>query len=209
MLNMLPNELLLLIAEINPTSFAAIRSVSKDIRNYTNEHMDKYKKKFLIKIEREDENGYRGKYFQFPNGDYHGLFQIWCETGQLLLQCTYNNGVKHGLYQEWHKNGQLETQFSYLNGKIVGIYQKWYDNGQLDEQCNFENGKRNGLHQSWLEDGRLEEQCIYINGNREGLYQKWSHDIEEHYKEGFYVDGKLDGSYRWYDNGLFMQQVHM
>jgi len=97
---MLPTELLLLIAEVDPQSFNAIRSISREVRDYTNKYMDKYKKKFAIKVEIELKSGYKEKYQQLPNG----LYQLWYDDTQLCEQVSYVNGKLEGLYQKWHDN---------------------------------------------------------------------------------------------------------
>ena len=43
---MLPTELLLHIAEVDPQAFAGIRSIDRNVRDYTNDYMDKYKGNF-------------------------------------------------------------------------------------------------------------------------------------------------------------------
>jgi len=102
--NMLPTELLLLIAEVDAQSFATIRCVDRNVRDYTNKYMDKYKEIFATEVKIELKGGYKEKYWELPNGDKNGLYQKFYPNGKLRKQCTYverkRDYIKYGMTME-------------------------------------------------------------------------------------------------------------
>ena len=135
----LPLEIRVLIAGYDPKIFQIVRTYDPDVREFTNERITEYKKRFSKKI---IEVLYQSKrYYVLPNGVEHGLWQKWHNNGQLWIQCIYKDGELDGLYQEWYYNGQLLTQCTYKNWKLDGLYQRWYSNSQLWTQCVYNDGK--------------------------------------------------------------------
>jgi antitoxin component YwqK of YwqJK toxin-antitoxin module len=53
------------------------------------------------------------------NGEWHGPYVSYYESGQPRIKITIVNGKNHGPYVEYLKNGQLLKQFQYKNGKRI------------------------------------------------------------------------------------------
>jgi len=214
----LPVEIWLLIAEVNPTSFMAIRSVSREIRDYTNIHMDKYKDKFARKAEKEI-GSYIEEYWELPNGDKHGLSLCWYskDRTQFHEECTYKVGKLEGLYRVWYENAdnipegqpqQLAIQCIYQNGEKEGLYQKWHRSNNLQVECTYKNGKKEGLYQSWYagELNQRESLCTYKDGKMHGLFRGW-HSTGQLACDCTWENGQKSGLYREWDlNGNICKQ---
>lgn len=190
------------IANLNSSAFAAVTSINRDIRNYTNEHIQKYKKKFSIEI-KEDSGGIKGKYFQLPNGDKHGLYQSWYEGGSPYANMTYIDGKLEGHVQSWYENRQLREEGFFHEGKLEGLFQIWCEDGELCEEITFNNGFMHGVYQRWYGNDKLNIRCNYDNDKLHGLYQTFhiegSSQLWEQYN---WTNGVPTGLYqRWNNNG--------
>jgi len=113
-------DIWLSIAEINPESFAAIRSINRQIRDYTNDNITKYQRKFLNEVE-VIKNGINKHYWTLPNGNKHGLYErsIVGFDGNSWIRCNYHYGKLHGMYQEGINNMIFE-EYNYIDGKKMG-----------------------------------------------------------------------------------------
>lgn len=186
--NDLPFEISLMIAEMDHNIFAIMRLLNRDIREYTNNHIDKYKSKFsrevvlitephsLLKIEE--------KYFILPNGTKHGLYNaLWKKYGRChnyitykssvtCYECTYKDGIKNGLFEKYsiedNERPKLIKRCIYENGKINGISEKYCTYKETYSITTYDNGIKNGLSEKYsIEDNegrKLIKRCIYKNG---------------------------------------------
>ena len=171
--NVLCFDVWVMIAELSPSSFIAVRSINNLFREYSNKYMEKYKKLFSIKI---SVSGLftTHEYFILPNGRKHGLYSIISPVYLQLTQYTYKNGKKNGLYHCWRINKNLQKSDSdlilrktYKNGKKHGLYHFWYvRNKILNVECSYFNGKKDGLYRVWNVDGKLQFQLSYKNGKK-------------------------------------------
>lgn len=221
---MLPTEILLIIAEISPESFLAMRSVSRIVRDYTTQNMDKYIKKFSVQIQTKTE-----RYLKLPNGRKHGLYEKWFLDGKLHKKYNYFTGLRHGTSKKWHFNGELYKKSIYTNGKKNGLYQRWHTNGQLNYECHYiagklhgrckvfyssvinnegdtqlceekyySHGKLEGLHKIWYPEGSLQVKCCYSNGKLNGLLEEW-HNNGQIFVRCFFSNGEHHGAYDCFD----------
>ena len=94
------------------------------------------KNKMVKKISYDDR-----EYYVLPNGDKHGIYKSWYESGQLFCQTSYKNGQEDGEYKLWYDNGQLTCQGPYKKGMKEGEYKSWLPSGQLFCQRTYKNGK--------------------------------------------------------------------
>ena len=72
----------------------------------------------------------------------NGLYQVWYDNGQKLMECTYINGKLEGLYQRWHNNGQKWVECTHVNDILEGLYIIWFANGQKQTEYTYVNGER-------------------------------------------------------------------
>jgi len=117
----LPLEIKVLIAEHAPQIFRIFHTYDPEVRQFINERLDKYKKRFSKEIVEYSFFGDKIKYYILPNGYRHGLFKQWRSDGLLRVECTYKDGKKEGLYRAWRANGQLFSECTYKDGVIINI----------------------------------------------------------------------------------------
>jgi hypothetical protein len=160
----LPFEILLLIAETNHNVFATLRLINKDIRDYTNTHMNKYKSIFSREIttKRNPHNllDIITKCYILPNGHKHGPFEelylfYGCSstTGiylskKIYTKCTYKDDRVHKLLEKYNTHHNYK-RIMYDNGIKSGLYEKYcygvlsekrlYKNGEVVEQLEIDN----------------------------------------------------------------------
>jgi len=106
----LPLEIKILIAEQDLQIFRIFHTYDPEVRQFINERLDKYKKRFSKEIVEYDKFGYKMKHYILPNGSKYGLYQEWYTNGELRVECAYKDGKKEGLYRQWYPNGQLSHE---------------------------------------------------------------------------------------------------
>ena len=149
----LPFDVLYEIGTKSPEAFAAVRTVDRTFYEYTQAHIEIFKRRFSVVVN-EKIGGRDIKYSELPNGDKHGLYQEWYSNGQLCMECAYVDGKRNGCYQAWHSNGQLREQCNYVDDMRDRSYQEWHNNGQLSEEMSLvDEEKELWLYQKWRPDG--------------------------------------------------------
>ncbi|MCB9641418.1 MAG: toxin-antitoxin system YwqK family antitoxin [Myxococcales bacterium] len=101
-----------------------------------------------------------GKY----RGIFHGKYQMWYESGQLMKQGEFFNGNLEGAHTVWHPNGKKWEQATYQAGHYHGPVTRWYQSGQLFQKASYVKGKKHGLFQWWDRYGNPLAREIYKNG---------------------------------------------
>ena len=218
--NILPFDVLYLLTQYDLKTFTAIRSVNRDIRDYTNEHMDVYKNRYLRVIRKE----MRDKILEYtilPNGAKHGLYQEWRKDHVLIKRCFYADGLLDGLYQTFHWcNGSVSEECFYVKGnkvgeerkltasgkflefnnyndegKLHGISRRWDNNSYtLVAEINYSNGLKDGYETHYYADGKFMSQSTWDKGIQVGPHER--HDnFYSTITLCFYVNGKIDGPY--------------
>lgn len=69
-------------------------------------------------------------YCKKSDGEFHGPYKKWYESGQLMLEQNYKNGAEHGEQKSWWPNGLLMMQGTSINGKRYRQFQYWDINGK-------------------------------------------------------------------------------
>jgi hypothetical protein len=127
----LPFEILMIIAEYDNKSFIAIRSINRDVRDYTNLYMDRYKKIFSVDVCEENPiyslfshptSGhlccafkYVDKYKRLPNGHKHGLYERY---------------IRWSIIDNFEIHETPRLRFNYQDDNIVGKYEEYFENGK-------------------------------------------------------------------------------
>ena len=158
--NLLCFDMWLEIAEMDAAAFASVRSINKDVRDYTNAHMDEYKRKFAFEVT-ENKDSLKHKYYRLPSGDFHGLYQTWYSENLIRSKTMYTDGQINGESKLWHNNGNLCEMGTVNYGAIVGLYQQWYTDGNIYIEARFSNGKKNGMFRQWYHNGSIHVECTY------------------------------------------------
>jgi antitoxin component YwqK of YwqJK toxin-antitoxin module len=171
---MLPIEVLLLIAEQSISSFVGIRSIIREIRDYTNEHMDSYKKMFTM-YTKEIINGEEVIVAKLPCG-FHGRIET------IFGSMRYYDGLRHGAQirkssahntEVIYDHGvQTSWRRTYADGKI--IRRKQYngqmittdESGDIVKKIDMVNGKKHGMY--WAKTEMLEYSHTYVNNVKMG-----------------------------------------
>lgn len=131
--NIIPFELILHIAEQNPSALHAVCSVNKHANEYVNEHILKYKSMFAKEIEYDhkytmSDGSVKGQYSVLPNGSKYGQFLefVCANRDTLLVKGYFQNGNLEGIYQQWYTSGQKDKSCNYSNGLLYGKYREWF-----------------------------------------------------------------------------------
>lgn len=66
----------------------------------------------------------------FLNGQKHGTWISYDESGNKVMEANYNNGVKDGNFSAWFSNGSIHYHIVYSDGKRV-LATEWDSQGQL------------------------------------------------------------------------------
>lgn len=117
--DIIPIELLLLIAEQNNNIFVSLRLISRSAWNYTNEYIDLYKERFSILIKEGpfpfspiDKILYR----KLPNGNKHGSYRSYYRGGNLMKKHNYKDNQKEGTCRKYDISGELRKKIKYIKG---------------------------------------------------------------------------------------------
>ena len=152
------------------------------------------------------------------NGNIHGKFLSYRESGKVQNDCEYKNGKENGTCLEYDEEGRLDKRELYDNGKKISV-EEFYDNGKPQRVSKFENANKScitqfydtgvksrewcgfqdrywywhlryeGPYKSWDENGALSMQGNYVNGEEEGVFSYFYGKILE--REMTYEKGRL------------------
>tara|TARA_B100000795_G_scaffold76340_2_gene54367 strand:- start:1639 stop:2322 length:684 start_codon:yes stop_codon:yes gene_type:complete len=102
------------------------------------------------------------------------------------------------VYQEFHENGKLKFEVPLVNGKKEGLGKTYFDDGELKIEANYKNDLLNGeLVQFYY--GRTIKKVHYKNDKLDG-YAIYYNPAKLPTKEGTYVDGKMHGKWKIYED---------
>jgi antitoxin component YwqK of YwqJK toxin-antitoxin module len=143
----------------------------------------------------------------YNNGELHGSYEEFAWSGVLTeesvvtKESNYNNGKLHGSYKEFDRSGVETKEFNYNNGKLHGSYS--IKEGFHRKEANYKNGKLHGSYQGHISVFDTKKVSFsfygigdYNNGIQDGFWKE--NELETYKMEGFYVDGKKDGEWKYY-----------
>jgi antitoxin component YwqK of YwqJK toxin-antitoxin module len=64
-----------------------------------------------------------------PQGEKHGEWSAYYESGQLWSQGTFEHGIAHGQRVMYHENGVKFGQGRFENGQETGTWEFWDKQG--------------------------------------------------------------------------------
>jgi antitoxin component YwqK of YwqJK toxin-antitoxin module len=139
----------------------------------------------------------------WANGEKHGKFLEFYESGALMEAGENSHGTRNGLWEQVYESGALKAEYIYSNGELDGPSQRYHENGELEEKGAWSNDEPDGpweeyhesgvlkwkgtwsgdwtlvgLEESYYPSGRLERRCHYAS---QGAYKGQLHGLYEEY----------------------------
>lgn len=142
---------------------------------------------------------------QIPGGaiiqDYEGisgLQKVMVKVGDVTVgEGDFLNGLYHGTWTSYSNDGWPQSITTYFEGKKQGV-QLLFDNiGYVQTKASFFDDELNGEYLVYNRR-KIVERRTYSNGVLHGLQERFYVDGTK-MEESTYVNGKIDGIARWYD----------
>lgn len=132
------------------------------------------------------------------------------EAGNLMYTCEYKDGNKHGMFYSWYDTGKKHDEGSYELGRYHGKWTSWYTSGNVQYECNRDQGMIQGRHVRRYENGLLWCETYYKNGTFHGTLTCYS-SSGNIFSQSNYIDGTLNGYKRnYHDSGtLWMESEYV
>jgi antitoxin component YwqK of YwqJK toxin-antitoxin module len=121
---------------------------------------------------------------------FHGLSQMWNDSGVMVLEYQAKNGKRNGVYRTWFASGRPETEAHYVNDLEEGTQTWWYESGQKSRDENYKAGAKDGPAFLYYENGKFKYEGAYLAGKEHGKYRKYFQNGDMQ-AEGEYDNGKL------------------
>ena len=140
-------------------------------------------------VEYYDDGKVKRESISYKDGQLHGVFQTWIETGQLFTEKYYEKGMKNGSYKEWLDNGQLYAEVLYKNDLRNGLAQHWFfENGQLEYKTMYRNDQAEGKYIAWYKNGVKKLVGYYHGGQKDSLWTYWDEQGEQQREQTYKND---------------------
>ena len=152
---------------------------------------------------------HRRRWYALPNGEPHGIDEVWNATGVRTSLAHYSDGNRHGTHESWNDAGIRTTLVHYVNDKEHGTYECWNGAGVRIYLAHYVNGMKHGTEESWIDSGVRTRLVHYVDGKLWGTYECWN-NVGVRTQLVHYVDDKQHGTYeRWNDAGVCIELVHL
>lgn len=169
---------------------------------------------------------------QFEHGKEVGVFKFYCKdcggkpaviktfsrdndladvqyftvSGKLVSEGKMDGKARIGEWVYYQKKSkEILTRENYLDGELHGLKTTYYPNGIIAEEIAYENGKKQGVNNYYSPANVLLKKLIYTNDQL--------HGPAKHYDasgqliiDGQYKDGKKDGLWRYFKNGVLLKE---
>jgi len=96
----------------------------------------------------------------------YGLFIVYGDGGDKLIQGSYRDGVQEGEWTTWYASGQRSAVDHYRHGLQDGLHTSWYINGAKAIEGEYRMGQREGTWTQWDPSGLTSKQSIYRDGHK-------------------------------------------
>ena len=150
-----------------------------------------------------------------------GLFKHYYESGKLKIEQNYLTGdisevkmyendgktiaatgkyigkLKEGEWRYYLEN-RLTLIENFKDGKKEGVTIVYSKSGMIIEEIPYKEGKITGIRRNFLEDGKIYSEISYKDDLEDGYYKLFEGN-EKPVADGFYVAGKKDGEWNFYD----------
>jgi uncharacterized protein len=128
---------------------------------------------------------------QYVNGNRHGKWVTFYNTGDLAVVQTYENGKVEGPHIEYSSDGNILLQVNYRNDLPHGQFTRFAFGGIVEQTGEFENGRRVGKWITYFPGTKtVESETLYDGlGNKTG---EWK----------FYYENKRVARIEKYENDI-------
>lgn len=133
------------------------------------------------------------------------------DTTYLSLQYDMHNRLmSKGTYRDAFltiPNGKFTYYDNKQNSEVSNVSYNENGNNKLHIETAgyFANGIRTGMWRTFTEDGQVATEFSYENNVVNGPYKTYT-SYPDCYGEGTMVNGKLDGKFKYYNNGLLVSE---
>ncbi len=132
-----------------------------------------------------------------------GLVTRYAEDGKKVSETTFEkDGSASVVY--FHDNGKKASEGKYTASKKRDGLWIYYNERKIKVAAeNYSNGKLNGTSYTYYENGKIAEEINYTNDVLNG---PWIQNLPSGTRrlDTHYVDGKIDGRYRYWDNDGYL-----
>lgn len=67
----------------------------------------------------------------YVDGQSHGPFRVWTNTGVLVVEGQSRDGSPVGTQREWYDSGALKVEYEYDAESTLRRKKEWAENGEL------------------------------------------------------------------------------
>lgn len=89
-------------------------------------------------------NGVLSNTGNFVQGELHGEYIDYFDSGEKKTFSTYVNGKQEGYYAEYYKNGVIKTQGYFKDNAQYGLWKTYYINKEIESELYYHKGKVHG-----------------------------------------------------------------
>lgn len=143
----------------------------------------------------------------FLNGQEHGIWKQYNDSGKVVGGAVYNRGIllgegvvderglKQGEWIEYFESGEVRAKGEYKDGARYGKWKFFFKNEQVEQTGKYlAGGKPHGMWRWYYEDGSLLREEEFRNGREDGEIVEYAKDGSVLLK-GYYIDGFRDGEW--------------
>ncbi len=168
----------------------------------------------------------------FDHGKEVGVFKYYCMgcKNQPMILKTFNeidnqaqvkyftvkgklvsegNMVGKNRIGEWvyfyKRSSNIMTRENYVDGKLEGFKITYYPNNKITEETEYKNGLKEGINNYYSPEGVLLKKLLHKDDQLHGpaTYYDANGNV---IIEGYYKNGKKDGSWKSYKNGKLIKE---
>jgi len=133
------------------------------------------------------------------SGKEQGDWKLYNDDESIKAEGKFENGNRIGKWIFYHSNGWIEQTGSYDKGRLDGKWIWMDESGFIIRSEEYIRGLEHGEFQEFGLNKSLILKGLYKDGMRVGF---WKYHINDHIKEGSYLNGELDGKWvHWYSGG--------
>jgi antitoxin component YwqK of YwqJK toxin-antitoxin module len=144
------------------------------------------------------ENGVLAEDGLYEQGEKHGRYIVYYDTGTPESIAEYDRGREHGVMRRYSVVNECLQESHFVAGKREGVERLWWDAAHVRAYTNWKDDLPHGEWTQWHFDGSPSEHGLYHEGRRQG---KWVYrtPIGELLRVENYLEGRLHGRLEEYD----------
>jgi antitoxin component YwqK of YwqJK toxin-antitoxin module len=139
----------------------------------------------------------------------HGLRITWfvvqgeTPTRKKYSELDFFDGQEHGLYRDWYQTGELHTSITLWKGKAQGRTILYFKDGTISKIKGGKDGMAEGPACEWHPNGKIKSSTFYSKGFPVGRSLTWYESGRLASDYGFNPRGKIDGEVvEWSADGV-------